>query len=366
VEPVFSTKADLYKAYTQHSIENSIKVASYCLFDQVFEDMNMALYQPRKDQCDKCCEYKVGNITPEEYNEHIELKDAARQSKSDDKERCSSDPAVKVLTMDLQAVLICPRLQASAIYYKTKLACHNFTVMDLSNKDTTCYVWNESEGDLSASSFASCTVDYIENMIKSSDDVKEIIIYSDGCTYQNRNAVLANALLKTAVDHDITIEQKYLERGHTQMEVDSIHSLVERKLKRKPIYVPQNYVDVIASCRQSRPIDVKYVLHSFFKDMKKLNMYNSIRPGSRVGDPTVTNLRVLRYSPDGTIQYKLGFGDHFKDFPRKSKGPNDVEDVSQLHLNRIPIKASKFKHLQELKSVIPSDYHAFYDSLPHD
>jgi len=56
---------------------------------------------------------------------------------------------------------------------------------------------------LSVNPFASCTVDYVENIITSSKDVKEIVIYSDGCTYKNRNDVLANALSKTAVDNDV-------------------------------------------------------------------------------------------------------------------------------------------------------------------
>jgi len=79
----------------------------------------------------------------------------------------------------------------------------------------------------------------------SSKDVQECVIYSDCCTYHNQNAVLANTLPKTVVDNDITVVQNYLERGHSKKEVDSIYSLVETKVKRKPIYVPQFYVKVI-------------------------------------------------------------------------------------------------------------------------
>jgi hypothetical protein len=28
------------------------------------------------------------------------------------------------------------------------------------------------------------------------------------------------------------------------MEVDNVHSVIERKLKNKPIYVPTNYIDI--------------------------------------------------------------------------------------------------------------------------
>lgn len=43
---------------------------------------------------------------------------------------------------------------------------------------------------------------------------KPIIIYSDGCGYQNRNVIMANALLHFAVKHQVTIEQKYLVKAH--------------------------------------------------------------------------------------------------------------------------------------------------------
>jgi hypothetical protein len=40
-----------------------------------------------------------------------------------------------------------------------------------------------------------------------------------GSGYQNRNAVMVNVLLNLAVAHNLVIEQKYLEPGHTQMTV---------------------------------------------------------------------------------------------------------------------------------------------------
>jgi len=44
------------------------------------------------------------------------------------------DPSKLVYTMDLEAVMLRPLLKASALYYKTKLAVHNFTVFSLANK----------------------------------------------------------------------------------------------------------------------------------------------------------------------------------------------------------------------------------------
>ncbi|CAB3252726.1 unnamed protein product [Arctia plantaginis] len=57
-----------------------------------------------------------------------------------------------------------------------------------------------------------------------------------GCTAQNRNNGVSNALLHLAMARNVVITQKYLEKGHTKMEVDSVHSVIERKLKNRNIF----------------------------------------------------------------------------------------------------------------------------------
>lgn len=74
--------------------------------------------------------------------------------------------------------------------------------------------------------------------------------YSDGCTYQNRNCVMSNALLCTAMNHNLIIEQKFLEVGHTQMEADCMHSTIERALKNKDINVPAEYISICKLARK--------------------------------------------------------------------------------------------------------------------
>jgi len=271
--------------------------------------------------------------------------------------------------MDLEAVLLAPKLNASALYYKTKLASHNFTIYDLATNDVAVYFWNESEGDLSASSFVSCVTHFITTLPL---NVTELILYSDGCTYQNRNAILANALISVAKSRGITITQKYLTKGHTQMECDSVHSTLEQLVRNKPVYSPYSYVDALKSARPKQPYNVQYITHDFFHDFTHLRHYTSIRPGTQTGDPVVTNVVCYQYRPDGTAFYKLDFGDAFKALPkrvtrRSNPGDMDNHDVGwpRLHKGPLPIKGSKFKHLQELKAVIPMDFHAFYDNLPH-
>ena len=98
-------------------------------------------------------------------------------------------------------------------------------------------------------------------------------MYSDGCTYQNRNIVLANALCHISKTYGIEITQKILEKGHTQMEVDSIHSVIEYKVKQQNtvIYVSHKYVDIMREVRPAHPYVVHYADHTFFKDYTNLD-----------------------------------------------------------------------------------------------
>ncbi len=61
------------------------------------------------------------------------MKGEARDAKKFAKD--SRSPSTVVTTMDLQSVLLCPRLQAAAFYYHMKLQVRNFIVYRLNDGD---------------------------------------------------------------------------------------------------------------------------------------------------------------------------------------------------------------------------------------
>ncbi|CAH2986745.1 unnamed protein product [Chilo suppressalis] len=365
LEPLLQSKSQLYKLYVEYASSASMPVASRKLFLDILAEQNIALFQPKKDACDYCSSYKAGNVREEDYQRHIQLKNLARSEKTNDKElaKCGK---IHTLTADLQAVKLCPSLSASALYFKTKLAVHNFTVYNLGTNEVTCYWFDETACDLKATTYASFFVDYLRNLL--SENLKDVVIWTDGCTAQNRNAVVSNALLRLAMDKNVTITQKYLEKGHTQMEVDSVHSLVERKLQNIEIFLPSQYASLTKEARK-KPFPYKVIQpdHTFFKDYsaKEYQVYDSIRPGRSSGDNCVVDLRVLKYNANGTIEFKKHFDEEFRPLPRRPRNISTlISEVPFLYSSRLPILESKYLHLQQLKTVIPSDCHHFYDNLP--
>lgn len=223
----------------------------------------LSIHKLKKDKCNECVKYEVGNLSQVKWKEHIDKKNRARLEKNIDKDLANNITRV-VLTMDLQAVKVSPCLNANATFYKTKLSCHNFTVYNVKNHHTMCYWFSEVDCDLSASVFATCLTEYLNRYCQ---DTQEIIIYSDGCTHQNRNIILANALLDYSVTYSKTVIQKYLERGHTQMECDSVHACIEKKLKSREIHLPSEYLTVTHEARKRPfPYETQWMYNSDFRD----------------------------------------------------------------------------------------------------
>jgi len=186
---------------------------------------------------------------------------------------------------------------------------HNFTVYDLKRKNGFCFLWNETECGLSSNEFSSIIIYFLEKYIINSNtgNLNSIILYSDGCTYQNRNTTLSNALLNLSINSNVTIIQKFLQRGHTQMEVDSMHSTIERKVGNRKINVPPDYISICKSACIKNPYTVEYLTHDFFKSFSSIHFCKSIWPGNKKRDPVVTNLKAIKYEPDRQIKYKLRF-----------------------------------------------------------
>lgn len=132
----------------------------------------------KKDKCDKCDGHRNGNVEEATYKKHIENKNRARE-KEQDKEKALKNECT-VLAMDLQAVKLAPFINCSGYYYKTKLCCHNFTIYNLSTHHVRCYWFTECDADLSASTYATCVIDFLEECC--GHEHHKIIIYSDGCT----------------------------------------------------------------------------------------------------------------------------------------------------------------------------------------
>ncbi|CAH1109362.1 unnamed protein product [Psylliodes chrysocephalus] len=83
LEPMWTSKSQLYQFYKSNFCKNqNQKAVSIATFHKQFEKINFPYtYRPKKDLCDICVSFQTGNISEDDYNEHIKFKDEARAKK---------------------------------------------------------------------------------------------------------------------------------------------------------------------------------------------------------------------------------------------------------------------------------------------
>ncbi|CAH0731003.1 unnamed protein product, partial [Brenthis ino] len=136
-----------------------------------------------------------------------------------------------------------------------------------------------------------------------------------------------------------------------------LEPVVQSKLKLYKLYCEK------CNEQQEKPASRWLFDQTFNK--KNLSLFSPKKDQCRVAnDPVVTDIRALLYEPEGLIKYKLRYDDDYVLLPKRPK-PRSNLPKPKLYQSRIPISQIKYNHLQELKRVIPSDCHSYYDSLPH-
>lgn len=108
---------------------------------------------------------------------------------------------------------------------------------DIGKKQGHCFIWHQSEAERGATEIATCLLKFIRAAHETG--IKTIILYSDNCGGQNRSRFVFSMLEYAANTLKIDITHRFLEKGHTQNERDSMHVTIENAKKHKFIYVPK-------------------------------------------------------------------------------------------------------------------------------
>lgn len=149
------------------------------------------------------------------------------------------------------------------------------------------------------------------------------------------------------------------------MECDSVHATIERTIKKKIIEVPKDYLFYSQRACKKTPYEIIEVDQRILKFFKSNLVYNSIRPGNKPHDPTVFDIRALKYE-NKIIFYLLNFDEQYEKLPhrRKTHGfQRKLQDFEDLFKERRSITKAKFQDLQSMKPQINKIHWKFYDEL---
>lgn len=267
----------LYKEYCAENYEDVTPVKDG-IYRRVFYsfDPQLSFYVPKKDLCTTCEIWKQSSTHSEEfvarYEQHKAMELASLGMKKRD--MANESPSHRCITFDMQANLSVPFAGDAQIYYKRKLSLFNFTIYD-NTADGYCYLFDETNGVKGCNEVATCLLDYMENKLPAS--VTHLTTYSDTCAAQNRNSYFISMMIM-ALNRHPTLQQidvRYLESGHTYLECDSMHATIERRLKKRKVYTPEQMEIIFQDARITPcPYKVKVMEFSDFLNFKSVPLLN--------------------------------------------------------------------------------------------
>lgn len=374
----------MYRLYEEENKAKGLNYVKKHLYESIFNTkFNISFFKPKKDLCVKCEEYKL--LSDEEkmekedqHKKHREEVSLSRSEKEKDKEKCTNEDLIAVY--DLQAVFQLPQGKASLFYYKSKLNAYNFTVADISKKETSkrkgyCYLWHEGIANRGGVEIASCVYEFIKDHCK---DKKNLIFYSDNTVSQNKNRyVFAMYLFCIQTMQIETITHKYLIAGHTENEADNIHSCIEREkqriLKSGPIFIPSEISMLVKTSKKTgEPYNVKEMETSDFYDWKKLSEDFGKNFSLNTDDEKCTwndvKIVELRKQNEYSIFYKTSYKDEcFKEIDIRRKSRKSAKEIvlKKAYTESPSITENKRKDLISLCSanLIPKAHHQFFFNL---
>ena len=117
-------------------------------------------------------------------------------------------------------------------------------------------MWDESKAKRGSIEIVTCLYDYF----KLNHDKNHFMMNLDTCPGQNRNQFVAAMCLYAVryLLHVLSIDHMFMVSGHSEMEVDSMHSMTERKSENLRVFSPTEWeiVVALASSKKSYTVNV--------------------------------------------------------------------------------------------------------------
>lgn len=379
----------MYNLYKKQCEENGLEkkdIAKPWIYRNIFKtEFNLGFKMPSNDTCDTCDNLKLSEqeatseeeklAVKEKFKSHLDDAEMRYREKRNDKQESTEKEKIKVIMLDLQKCLPTPYLTNAKSFYLLKLWTLNLTIYDATKKKSYCLLWDESTAGRGGHEIASCIVKWASIVLKNSD-VETLIIWSDNCPSQNRNIMMAvNYFYLLNICPSLQrVIHKFLLRGHTHMEADHVHALIERTIKKQPtmtIATPWDWQQLI----RSTGADVINMELNDFKNFGTiyLNSYSPFvnRKRNKQNENFLISTAVwFEVSRDhqGILFYKCSYNDQSLksvDFYRCARKKSIIpHELPQMHKSAKGITAKKHQHLIKMLEWIPSQFHDFYKNMP--
>ena len=141
-------------------------------------------------------------------------------------------------------------------------------MFDITLKQGYYYLWDQSIAKKGASVVGSCIYRYVEKYC--TKDTKYLTLFADNCPGQNRNRWIFLMMSVLLINFKILLSVKlaFLEKGHTQNENDTVHSVIEKKKAGHEIMHPVQWKTLIDDACKITPYIVESMNKKKFKNFE--------------------------------------------------------------------------------------------------
>lgn len=381
----------------------------FCLYKKAFPDnkislekyreifnikFNLTFGYPRCDTCSTCDEFTVQiesvhsklSLPTTTRNEvlklnyelknllqkkelHLKRADSFYKLKKNARLAAQKDKTKEAIAMDFQKNLPLPNISTNDVYYRRQLSFYMFNIHQLSDSEAIFYTYPQTSGKKGGDEVCSMLWDFIFNHLDS--EVKELSIFCDSCSGQNKNYSVFRML--HYIVHNTkrldTIQMVFPIRGHSYLECDKNMSLVNQK---SVVELPSQWNEVLQNSRNKpRPFKViscdnQEIFRSWTTFLSPLYVKQcpfKTRP--------VRKLKIVRHHPRMILHRQTYNGMDDESVVTKPKRkilslPEGCFHLPELAYDGpIPVPKAKFDDLQHLKKFCSVKAQKFYASLPH-
>ena len=357
--------SNLFRKY-ESEVEQSVQEG---LFRKILKtEFNIGVHVPRKDKC-WCTTERRNEVSVQELEQHLSTKEQISRLVRSARERAERENTYKVVDFDLQKVLNTPHTDSMLVGYSRCYAFYNESFFDSTSKHGVCFLWGEMNAKRGANEVATVLYLYLEKLDEAG--VKEVDLFCDSCTGQNRNRGIFSALLLMSLRFRNLkrIRLTFLLSGHTEMKVDSIHATVERCVRKATVWAPSEWPAVIRNARKTPgPYETRMLEGSQVRDFmgKPYFKSNNDEDGNKVPWGSIRIFQV----DDGQATYSTrASNDRMIKimFRRQNRGRpgREIELPPFVYDGPLGLAPAKYKDLMALcdKGVIPQDNRAEYRAM---
>lgn len=127
----------IYNKYVEWTQRHDLEPVKQAIYKREMDNLNIAVHQPRKDQCWCASHHRLVLSEQEEqtdkFNFHRRMIEEVRDEKTKDIEESRTLKDTQTLFFDLEAILFTPLLFGKPLFYTRKLATLNLTINETKN-----------------------------------------------------------------------------------------------------------------------------------------------------------------------------------------------------------------------------------------